>query len=118
MSLVPNYPTDRYLAFDPPRPLHCVMTVLEPQVVVDVPPNVEGNSTTTAVLNADIRILTAFKDIVETAPGKGVFESAIVILTLIRVRLLVLLRSCTHSSVVRPGRDKGRSARRAGEGLR
>ena len=94
------------------------MTVLDPQAVVDVPPSVEDNSMTTAMLNADIRILTTFKDVVGTTPVKAVFESVIVILTLIRVRLLVLLRSCAHSSVVRPGRDKGRTARRTGKGLR
>ena len=52
-------------------------------------PNVEPHSVTTAVLNADIETLTAFKDTIEVAPVKAVFESIIVILTLVKVRFLL-----------------------------
>ena len=48
-----------------------------------------SHSVTTAVLNADIETLTAFKDTIEVAPVKAVFESIIVILTLVKVRFLL-----------------------------
>ena len=54
------------------------------------PPNVGSRSTTTVVLNADIETLTAIKDTLEIIPVKAVFESVIVILTLVRVRDPVL----------------------------
>ena len=44
----------------------------------------------TTVLDADIETLTAFKGTAETAPVKAVFESVILILTLVRVRFLTL----------------------------
>jgi hypothetical protein len=43
-------------------------------------------STTTSVLNADIDTLTATKNTLEIIPVKAVFESVILILTLVRVR--------------------------------
>ena len=45
---------------------------------------------TTTVLNADMEILATFKDTIEATPVKAVFESVIGILTLVRVRFLVL----------------------------
>jgi hypothetical protein len=54
------------------------------------PPHVGSRSTTTAVLNADIETLTAAKDTLKIIPVKVVFESVIVILTLVRVRDPVL----------------------------
>ena len=59
------------------------MTTLEPH-------NVDSYSATTAALNADIETLTAAKDTSEIIPVKLVFESVIVILTLVRVRDPVL----------------------------
>ena len=56
----------------------------------DTPPDVEDRSAITAELNTDIQTLTVFKGTVEAAPAKAVFESIIVILTLIRVRFLTL----------------------------
>ena len=53
-------------------------------------PNVGSRSTTTAVLNADIETLTTARDTLEIIPVKAVFESVIVILTLVRVRDPVL----------------------------
>ena len=65
----------------------CIMAALEPWVGGDIPPDVASHSTTTAVLNAGIEILTTSKDTADsTTPVKAVFESAIVILTLVRVR--------------------------------
>ena len=53
-------------------------------------PDVKSHSETTAVFNADIESITAAKDAEEIIPVKVVFESVIVILTLVRVRGLVL----------------------------
>jgi len=63
------------------------MTTPEPRAVGDILTNV-GHHETTAVLNADIGTLAAFKDAVESAPVKAVFESIVGILILVRVRLL------------------------------
>lgn len=52
--------------------------------------NPESDSVTTAVLNTSIETLIAFKDIFDATPLKGVFESVILILTIVRVRLPVL----------------------------
>jgi hypothetical protein len=60
------------------------------------PPNVESHSATTAAFDADIGTLTAAKDTLEIIPVKVVFESVIVILTLVRVRVLILL-PCLYS---------------------
>lgn len=57
-------------------------------------PNVEHHLTTAATLSADIETLKTFEDTVEAAPVKAVFESVIVILTLVRVRFLVPLTPC------------------------
>ena len=69
------------------------------------PPNVESLSTTTAALNADIDTLTAAEHALEIIPVKVVFESVIVILTLVRVRTPVLSLVCAHLSVTRLERD-------------
>jgi hypothetical protein len=74
---VPNYPTPHSLALDPP--VSCIMTTLEHL-------NVDSRSATTAALNADIETLTAAKDTLGIISVKVVFESVIVILTLVRVR--------------------------------
>jgi len=63
------------------------MTTPRPWAVGDIPTNVAQHEMTTAVLNADIDTLTAFKDTIESIPVKGVFESVIGILTLVRVSL-------------------------------
>jgi len=65
------------------------MTTPEPWVVGDVPTNVAHHETTTAELNADIGTLAALKDTLESAPVKGIFESVISVLTLVRVRLSI-----------------------------
>lgn len=67
------------------------MTTFEPWAVVGATPDPEPNSTTIAVLNAGIETLTVAKNTIETTPAKAAFESAIVILTLIRVRVPALL---------------------------
>ena len=61
------------------------MTTPEPWAVGDIPTNVAHHETMTEILDADIGTLTAFKDTVESAPVKAVFESAIGILILVRV---------------------------------
>ena len=45
------------------------------------------------MLNTDIETLAAFKNSIEATPVKAVFESVIVILTLVRVRILAPLQS-------------------------
>ena len=72
-------------------PRNPVMTALEPWAVSDPIPNPESNSATTATLDSYIKNLTAAKITVEIPAVKATFESAIVILTLIRVRILALL---------------------------
>ena len=53
-------------------------------------PDVEFHSVTTAMLSADIETIAAFKDTIQPTPVKAVFESVIGILTLVRVKSLVL----------------------------
>ena len=65
------------------------MTTLEPWAVGSSPTNVEYHLATVAMLNANIEALTAFKDTVEVAPAKVVFESIISIITLVKVRFLL-----------------------------
>lgn len=84
------------LLLSPHRPLPHIMTASEAWAVGDAYSDVRSRSTTTAVLKADIETLTAFKDMVEATPVKAVFESVIVILTLVRVRPPVLIL-CLHS---------------------
>ena len=63
------------------------MTTFEPWGVGDTPPNDWSYPAATAALNADIETLTAAKDTLETIPVKVLFESVIVILGLVRVRV-------------------------------
>ena len=56
----------------------------------DVTSNPESDSAKAAVLDANIETLTAFRDMVEATPLKAIFESVVPILTIVRVRLLVL----------------------------
>ena len=69
------------------------MAIPERWVGGDTPPNGECHQTAAAMLNADIEVLTAVKDTVESAPVKAVFESVTSILIFVRVRLLVLFQS-------------------------
>ena len=66
------------------------MATFEPFGVDNVPSTVEHYSTITATLNTDIEALTALKDTLKATPAKPIFESIIVILTLVRVRVLLL----------------------------
>ena len=63
------------------------MTTFEPWAAGDTRPDVGARSATCAALNADIRALSAAKDVVEIASVKAVFESVISILALVRVRV-------------------------------
>jgi len=63
------------------------MTTFESWAVGDTRPDVGARSATCAALNADIRALSAAKDVVEIASVKAVFESVIGILALVRVRV-------------------------------
>jgi len=65
---------------------HTIITSEPP----DTTSNPESNPATT-VLNTDTETLTASEDMVEATPVKAVFESAIVILTLVRVSLVLVL---------------------------
>jgi hypothetical protein len=49
--------------------------------------DIGSHSATTAALNAGIETLIAAKDTLEIIPAKAVFESVIIILTLVRVRV-------------------------------
>jgi len=69
------------------------MATLEPWGVDDVLSTIEHHSSTATILNTDIETLTVFKDTLKATPIKPIFESFIVILTLVRVRLLVLFLS-------------------------
>ena len=53
----------------------------------DVTSSPESDSAKVAVLDANIETLTAFRDMVEATPLKAIFESVILILTIVRVRL-------------------------------
>ena len=81
------------------------MATLEPWEVDDICSTIEHYPAVTAILNTNIETFTAFKDTLKDTPVKAIFESIIVILTLVRVRLLVLFPS-SHSlidSAVRTG---------------
>jgi len=52
----------------------------------------------TAILNTEIETLTALKDTLGATPIKPIFNSATIILTLVRVRLHVLF-SFLHSLI-------------------
>jgi len=67
------------------------MVTFEPWAIGNTPPNVGSHSAATAALNADIATLTVAKDTLEIVPVKVLFESAIVILGLVRVGITVLL---------------------------
>ena len=73
------------------------MTTSEPRAAGETP-DIKSRSVTIAMLNADIETLAAFKDTVEATPVKVVFESVIVILTLVRVRFPVLFQF-SHSLI-------------------
>jgi len=55
-----------------------------------IPSTVEHHQMMTAILNTEIETLTALKDTLNDTPIKPIFESATIILTLVRVRLHVL----------------------------
>ena len=67
--------------FDSP---HCIMTTFDPLAVGGTYLDVRSRSVISAELDADIRALSAAKDVAEV-PTKAVFESAIGILVLVRV---------------------------------
>ena len=73
------------------------MTTFEPLAVGDTYPDIGSRSVISAELDADIRVLSAAKDVAEI-PTKAVFESAIGILVLVRVRVSAPPPSA-HSSV-------------------
>lgn len=94
------------------------MATLGPWEVDDIPFTIEDHPAVTAVLNADIETFTAFKDTLKDTPVKAIFESIIVILTLVRVRLLVLSHPRIRLLIARSGRgDRGRFVCRTGENL-
>ena len=61
------------------------MATSEPWEVGSRLPSIEPQSATTTALNSDIETLTAFKDTLADIPIKGVLESVIFILTLVKV---------------------------------
>ena len=66
----------------PPR----ATTIFGPRTVGDITLDPESGSATNVTLNYTIETLVAAKSTVEIAPLRMVFESAIVILRLVRVR--------------------------------
>jgi hypothetical protein len=104
--------SDRPLPHPPHRPPSCIMAPPEP-------PNIGSHSATAAVLNADIETLAVAKDTLEIIPVKAVFESVIVILALVRVRVPFCPLACTHFSVIRLGQnDRRQCICRTGQVLR
>jgi len=73
-----------------PHPSPGTMATPESWGVDGIPSTVEHRPAITATLNTHIETLTVLKGTLEATPIKPVFESLIVILTLVRVRLLVL----------------------------
>jgi len=67
------------------------MATSESWGVDGIPSTVEHYPAITAILNTDIETLTALNDTLKDTPVKQIFESIVVILTLVRVRLLVFL---------------------------
>lgn len=67
------------------------MTTPEPCAVGNPSLDTDHHSATTAVLSAGVESLTALKETVEIPSVKVAFESVIVILNLVRVRMFVLL---------------------------
>ena len=63
------------------------MATSEPWAIGGGLPGIESQSATAAALNGDLETLIDFKDTLTTIPIKGVIESAIVFLTLVRVSL-------------------------------
>ena len=73
------------------------MATSEPWAVGGRPPSIEPQPATTTALNSDIETLTAFKGTLTAIPIKGVLESVIVILTLVRVSVFSLhILAATH----------------------
>ena len=63
------------------------MATSESWGVNGIPSTIEHHQTMTAILNIEIETLTALKDTLGATPIKSIFESATIILTLVRVRL-------------------------------
>lgn len=61
------------------------MATSDPRASFDILSNIDCDSKTSIVTDADIKTLTTFKDAAESAVVKDVFESVIAILTLARV---------------------------------
>ena len=83
----------RLLTFSPlpsSRPSLYTMTTLDSLVAGDTPSTVAHHPTITPMLNTDIETFAAFKDTLKAAPVRAIFESIIVILTLVRVGFLAL----------------------------
>jgi len=81
MPTVPHQP--------PPHPQPYTMATSKSWGVDGLPSAVEHYPAIITILNTDIETLTALKDKLKDTPVKPIFESIVVILTLIRVRLLV-----------------------------
>lgn len=77
------------------------MTAFDPWPAGNAAPNPKSGSAAAAVLNADIEILTTARNVVEITSVKTTFESAIAILTLVRVGLPFYSISYTRLLVTR-----------------
>jgi hypothetical protein len=94
------------------------MTAFEPWVVGDTYPNVGSRSAISAALGADIRALSAARDMAEIVPVKVVFDSVVGILALIRVRVPAPPIHYTHSLATQLGwADRRRRVRGTSEVL-
>ena len=84
-----------------PRPSLYAMATFDPWA----PSTVEHDPTITPMFNTDIETFTAFKDTLKATPVKAMFESIIVILTLVRVGFLALF-PLLHSLIDRTARTR------------
>ena len=75
------------------------MTTPEPPAVGDIPTVAVHHATTTTVLNAETKTLTVLNATIVPEPVKAVFESVIVILTLVRVSVRIVLFLFLHQLI-------------------
>ena len=88
VNSIPGYLSVAPHQSHPPQP--CSMPASVSWAAGDPTPNLKSNSTMTVALDGYIEALTAAKSTVEITPVKAVFESTIAILTLIRVKNIIL----------------------------
>ena len=66
-------------------------------------PDIGTCSVTAATLSADVKTLTAAQESLEVDPIKGMFESVIAVLVLVKVRVVLLFQFLRSSSAIPSG---------------